>query len=106
MLAASGRVSTLSRKAKIRPKCYVHPSAALWRRNCHTCSLGYTETNIGKDAPSVFPESLLQKRREDLLSRLSHVNENSGTSHDYGRDEVDRAKSSEAQELFSRLSGQ
>jgi DnaK suppressor protein len=51
-------------------------------------------------------QSLLEKSREDLLSRISHGEENSGPSHDYGRDEVDHAKSSEAQELFSKLSAQ
>jgi RNA polymerase-binding transcription factor DksA len=51
-------------------------------------------------------QCLLQRGRDDLLSRLSHVGENSATSHDYGRDEADRAKSAEAQELLSRLSAQ
>ena len=51
-------------------------------------------------------QCLLQRGRDDLLSRLSHVAESGVTSCDYGRDEVDRAKSAEAQELFSRLSTQ
>jgi DnaK suppressor protein len=51
-------------------------------------------------------QSLLEKSRQNLLSRLGHVDENNGSNHDYGRDELDRAKSSEAQELFSKLSAQ
>jgi DnaK suppressor protein len=60
---------------------------------------------MGKTSVRHF-QCLLQKSRDDLLSRLSRVAENSGTSHNYGRDEADRAKSTEAQELFSRLSTQ
>jgi DnaK suppressor protein len=51
-------------------------------------------------------QSLLEESRQNLLSRLGHVDENNGSNHDYGRDELDRAKSSEAQELFSKLSAQ
>jgi DnaK suppressor protein len=52
-------------------------------------------------------QSLLQGRRQELLSRLNHVKEESRPNeHDYGRDEGDRAKSFEAKELLSRLNGQ
>jgi len=52
-------------------------------------------------------QSLLQARRQELLSRLNHVKEESRPNeHDYGRDEGDRAKSLEAKELLSRLNGQ
>jgi DnaK suppressor protein len=52
-------------------------------------------------------QSLLQKRRQDLIGRLTQANENSGPSqHDYGRDEGDRANGSQTQQLLSRLSNQ
>jgi RNA polymerase-binding transcription factor len=52
-------------------------------------------------------ESLLQKRRLDLIGRLRQANEDSGPSqHDYGRDEADRANGSQVQQLLSRLTSQ
>jgi hypothetical protein len=45
-------------------------------------------------------QSVLQKRRQDLIGRLIQANENSGPSqHDYGRDEGDRANGSQTQQL-------
>lgn len=50
---------------------------------------------------------LLQTRRQDLIGRGNHVNENSGPGqHDYDRDEGDRANGSQTQQLSSALSSQ
>lgn len=52
-------------------------------------------------------ENLLQGRRQDLIGRLNHVNEDSAPAHhDYGRDDADRANGSQTQQLLSRLSSQ
>jgi DnaK suppressor protein len=52
-------------------------------------------------------KTLLHKRRQDLISRLNHANEDSAPAHhDYGRDDADRANGSQTQQLVSRLSSQ